>query len=128
MKLQMILPLSLIISLGCATRVNTSVTRIGSTAYPSKDANCEILVFTQMPIDRKFEEIAILNAVTDQDSFTKKDLDSILPTLKTKACELGANALVIKSVDQGGQLKMTPGDPGQTPTKVFCVAIRFLVP
>lgn len=109
---------------GCNPRINTSVTRISNNNYSPKDANCDIKVLSQMPMDRKYEELALLSSVTDDDSFTKKDLDSIIPGLKAKACSLGADAIVIKNIDQGGTPKMEIG--GQTPTKVFCVAIRFI--
>ena len=112
---------------GCtvAPHITTDVTRIAPVAAPARPAGCDIQVFTQSPTDRKFEELAILNAATDTGSFTKKDLASVLPTLKEKACAVGADAIILRNVEQGG----TPvGDPygHQTPTKVFCVAIRFL--
>ena len=112
---------------GCtvAPHITTDVTRIAPVAAPARPSGCDIQVFTQAPTDRKFEELAILNAATDTGSFTKKDLASVLPTLKEKACAVGADAIILRNVEQGG----TPvGDPygHQTPTKVFCVAIRFL--
>lgn len=82
-------------------------------------------VLTQSPTDRKFEELAIINAATDTGSFSKKNLSFVLPTLKERACEVGADAIVIRNVEQGGTPTMDKYG-SQTPTKVFCVAIRFL--
>jgi hypothetical protein len=112
---------------GCtvAPRITTDVTRIAPVAAPAKPTGCDIQVFTQAPTDRKFEELAILSAATDSGSFTKKDLASILPTLKEKACAVGADAIIIRNVEQGD---IPVGDQygHRTPTKVFGVAIRFL--
>ncbi len=112
---------------GCtvAPHITTDVTRIAPVAAPARPSGCDIQVFTQAPTDRKFEELAILNAATDTGSFTKKDLASVLPTLKEKACAVGADAIILRNVEQGG---IPVGDAygHQTPTKVFCVAIRFL--
>ena len=117
--------LALLVGCTVAPHITTDVTRIAPVAAPARPSGCDIQVFTQAPTDRKFEELAILNAATDTGSFTKKDLASVLPTLKEKACAVGADAIILRNVEQGG----TPvGDPygHQTPTKVFCVAIRFL--
>ena len=112
---------------GCtvAPHITTDVTRVAPADVPAKPAGSDIQILTQSPTDRKFQELAIINAVTDGGSFSTKALSAILPTLKAKACEVGADAIIIRNVEQGG----TPvGDPygHQTPTKVFCVAIRFL--
>jgi hypothetical protein len=106
-----------------------TITKLSSTTYASKTSDCEILILTQMPTDKKFEEIAILNATTDTDSVTKKDFNLMLPSLKAKACELGANAIVIKNMDQGGQW-VDPGgkSAAQSPTKAFCIAILISNP
>ena len=113
-------------SLGCSTipRVTTNVTKMSNSIYQSKPSNCEIQILTQMPTDSKYIELAILNAITDTGSFTHKDLNSILPSLKEKACELGADAIVIKNVEQGGA-PMGDQYNSRTPSKVFCVAIKL---
>lgn len=117
----------LALTLGCsiAPRITTDVTRIAPTAAPARPAGCDIQVFTQAPTDRKFEELAILSAVTDTGSFSRKDLASVLPTLKEKACAVGADAIILRNVEQGN---IPVGDQygHRTPTKVFGVAIRFL--
>ena len=124
MKCQWLPFLLLFTIFGCNPRVTTSVTKISNDSYASKPTNCEIQILTQIPADKKYVEIAILNATTDTDSVTKKDFNLVLPSLKAKACELGANAILIRNVDQGGQwINPGHGSEGKTPTKVFCVAI-----
>lgn len=116
-----------ILSLGCSTipMVTTTVTRVSNSMYEPKPSTCEIKILTQMPADSKYEELAILNAITDTGTFTHKDLNVMLPSLKAKACELGADAIVIKNVDQGGA-PMHNKYNSQTPSKVFCVAIKLV--
>jgi hypothetical protein len=116
--------LLLVICLGCNPRITTGVTRISGETFVLKPGDSEIQILTQVPTDRKYEEIAILNATTDTDSVTRKAFNLMLPSLKAKACGLGANGIVIKNVDQGGQWAEPGGkSAAQTPTKAFCVAI-----
>ena len=128
MKANIALACTSIFYLGCTVipTVNTTITRISATAYQSKAQDCDIQILTQMPTDRKYEELAILNSVTDQGTFTHKDLNSMLPFIKAKACELGADAIVIKNIEQGGTPRMDDFNT-QTPTKAFCVAIKFVL-
>ena len=116
-----------ILALGCTPipTVITHVTKVSSAVYQSKSPDCEIQILTQMPMDRKYEELAILNSITDTGTFTHKDLDSMLPSMKAKACELGADAIVIKNIEQGGAPMMDKYN-SQTPTKAFYVAIKFV--
>jgi hypothetical protein len=112
---------------GCtvAPHITTDVTRIAPSVQPAKPAGCDIQILTQSPTDRKFQELAIISAVTDTGTFTTKNLSAILPSLKEKACEVGADAIVIRNVEQGGTPTMDQYG-SRTPTRVYCVAIRFL--
>lgn len=117
----------LALTVGCtvAPHITTDVTRIAPSVVPAKPAGCDIQILTQSPTHRKFQELAIINAVTDGGSFSTKSLSAILPTLKAKACEVGADAIIIRNVEQGGTPTMNQY-ASQTPTRVYCVAIRFL--
>ena len=117
----------LALTVGCAVapHITTDVTRLAPSVGPAKPAGCDIQILTQSPTDRKFQELAIINAVTDGGSFSTKALSAILPTLKEKACEVGADAIVIRNVEQGGTPTMNKY-ASQMPTRVFCVAIRYL--
>jgi hypothetical protein len=112
-------------SFGCTTipTVTTNITMLHS-AYQSRASDCEIKILTQMPIDQKYEELAIFSSITDEGSFTHKDLDSRLPSIKAKACAIGADAIVIKNVEAGGLLNHNSG--GQTPGKAYSVAIKLV--
>ena len=108
----------------------TTVTLLGKTTYPSKDQNCEIQILTELPKNRKFEEIAILNTIATGQAnaplvsiFTQrkgKDLNAMLPGIKAAACKLGADAVLIKNVEPGLQYNH------ESFGKAYTVAIKFL--
>ena len=111
--------------LGCAPRVHFDVTPLGGRKYESRPSGSEVLIFTEIPKDRKCVELALLAVSTDMDSFTKKDFGSLLPKVKNKVCELGGDAVVVKSVDLGG---IDVGDKyaSKTPTRALCLVIKFV--
>jgi hypothetical protein len=99
-----------ILLLGCTT-VFTSVTPLGTGHYSPKPKDCNILVLTQMPSDRKYGEVSIINAQGNV------ALDGMLPSLKAKACELGADAIVIKNSTMPNTKEAS---------QAYVVAIKFL--
>ncbi len=63
----------LALTVGCAVapHITTDVTRIAPSVGPAKPAGCDIQILTQSPTDRKFQELAIINAVTDGASVSR---------------------------------------------------------
>ncbi len=94
--------------LGC---VQMEVTPLSDLHVASKASGCDIQVMTEMPRDRKYQELALINAKSSS------DFQTTLPKLKEKACALGADALVIK------RSTMVQGDQW---AQVSVVAIRSL--
>ena len=122
MTLRTFLPLALLSTLGCAP-VTTS-TSVSSHTYPAKGENCDIAILTQAPTDRKFEELAILHTLAD-DSTNGRDLNAMLPSMKAKACALGADAIIIKGVDPGPAAEII-GPANRKTGTAWGVAIKFL--
>ena len=104
--------------MGCAT---ASVTKLSEKTYPPKPDNCEMRVLTQPPTDKKYDELGIVSGVSGQAWWQGKDLDSMLPDMKTEACKLGADTLVIKNVEAGGMAWIQ-----NTQGKASAVAIKFV--
>ena len=102
---------------GCAT---TNVTKLKT--YKPKPENCKIRIFSQKP-ERKFEEIALLNARGGQSIFEGKTVNSLLPDLKKKACLAGGDAIIIKSSKDGGYNSAGPADRASVNASV----IKFLI-
>jgi len=117
MKLAACLPAALLLMTGCVP-ISTTTTLLSQKTYPSKPKDCDIQVLTQAPADRKFEELAILNTLAIEPIYGK-DLNAMLPSLKEAACQLGADALLIRSVAAGSPSERSSG-------KVFSVAIKFI--
>ncbi len=123
------IPLVLLFVIAC-TPPKTTITRLSKNLYPSKPRNCDIQILTQAPADRKYEEIAILNTVAYgqlKPPFASlfshesdKDFNAMLPSIKATACELGADAILIKNVEPGSQADH------ESYGKAFTVAIKYI--
>lgn len=125
----------LVLFIGCQP-VSTSVTPLNQTSTSAKAENCLIEVLTSPPKERKYQEIAILNTVATGVPSSNPlafvpligfffrpseqlplNLNVMLPSMKAEACRLGAEAIIIKSVE--------PGD-SNSPGKSFAVAIKYI--
>lgn len=73
---------------GCMTF--PEVSRISSASYPAKDASASILLRTSDYADKKYEEIAVINIR----SGSMTHVDQLNESLKQKARELGADAII----------------------------------
>jgi len=81
---------------------STTVSPMTSVMRPAKAPDCPIQVLNSMPTT-DFQQLALLDTWGDQSA---KDVD-LLPVIKRKACEIGADAIVItsdKSQHEGDQL------------------------
>lgn len=92
---------------GCAS---VSATKIGSRSFGPKMPSCEIQVFTTIPTDKKFEEACLINARGGQSIFEDKDASSLIAKMKIKACECGADAIIIRESKDGGYNFAGPAD------------------
>jgi hypothetical protein len=82
---------------------SATVSPMTSVMRPAKGPNCALQVLHTMPA-ADVQQLALVDTWGDQSA---KDAD-LLPVLKTKACEVGADAVVItsdKSQHEGEQLE-----------------------
>ncbi|HJU11222.1 MAG TPA: hypothetical protein VJ728_10115 [Candidatus Binataceae bacterium] len=78
---------------GCSnqrTPMQVSVTQLAPYVNAAKDPTCTIPVLSSMPVGT-YTQVAIVEAWAD----VKDTKDDVLPALRRKACETGADALVI---------------------------------
>lgn len=54
-----------------------------------------MLVLRAFPNDRKYEELATVQAKAGSTIFHSQDAEDLLSDMKARACELGADALVV---------------------------------
>jgi len=91
---------------------STTVSPMSSVMRPAKAPDCPIQVLTTMPTT-DVQQLALLDTWGDQSA---KDID-LLPVIKRKACEIGADAIVIttdKSQHEGDQLVGWDSGPSST--------------
>ena len=123
------LSLTLVFAIAC-TPPKTTTTLLSKNSFPSKPDGCEIQILTEAPKNRKYEEIAILNTVAYGQlhpplaslymNTNDKDLNAMLPSIKAAACRLGADAILIKTVEAGLQTDH------ESYGKAYTVAIKFI--
>jgi hypothetical protein len=78
---------------GCSTGrtpMQVSVTQLAPYVNAAKDPACTMPVLSEMPVGT-YTQVAIVEAWAD----LKDTREDVLPALKRKACETGADALVI---------------------------------
>ena len=104
---------------GCAS---TKVTKLKEKEYPSKNSSCKIRVIDDFPRSPAYEELAVIEGKAGQTAFHGQRLDDLLPDMMKKACELGADALVLKSTTESSYHEMYSGKLGEASG----VAIKFV--
>ena len=112
MKKELFAVVSLMSLFGCAT---ANVTRLSKNVYPPKPDNCDITVLGDPPTDKKYEELGIVIGGSGG-----INLNTVLPPMKAKACELGADALVIKNVSDADSGKYGASE------NATAVAIKYI--
>jgi hypothetical protein len=78
---------------GCATQrtpLYVDITQLAPYAHAAKPPDCPMPVLAALPL-ASYQQIAIVEAWAD----VKDQQDDVLPALRRKACETGADALVI---------------------------------
>lgn len=83
-------------------------------AYPAKDPDCTIEVYSAGPPDRAFEELGVLEA---NGGWGKASLEDVLPKLEEEACIAGGDALVLQSAH-----RYESRTDGWNTTSLFAVA------
>jgi hypothetical protein len=85
--------LGIALSAGCYSQkepLQVSVTQLGPYAHAAKGPDCRMPILVAMPL-KPLSQIAIVEAWADK----KDQQPDVLPALRRKACETGADALVV---------------------------------
>lgn len=84
---------------GCAS---TSVVPLSKKSYAVKPGDCALDVFqSDASVKRPYAEIALITHKTGTGLGWSKDANSILNSMKAKACSVGADALILKNIVEG---------------------------
>lgn len=100
---------------GCATQrvpMTVEVTQLAPYEHAAKPPDCRMPVLNTLPLT-DYEQVAIVEAWAD----LKDQPDDVLPALQRKACETGADALVvINSAHQDIKNLLYRATPNETET------------
>ncbi|HEX4210701.1 MAG TPA: hypothetical protein VHY56_09925 [Candidatus Binataceae bacterium] len=100
---------------GCSTQktpLTVEVTQLAPYEHAAKPPDCKMPVLETMPLTN-YEQVAIVEAWAD----LKDQSDEVLPALQRKACETGADALVvINSAHQDIKNLLYRATPNETET------------
>ena len=70
-------------------------------SVPPKAPGCEIEVMLNFPYDMDYKELCLISAQSGQSIFSDYSQEARIAQLKEEACKCGANALVLKSGQNG---------------------------
>jgi hypothetical protein len=88
----------LLVSLGCAS---TGVVRTGGTARPARAAGCALDVYaSREDVGRPFESVCLVSSESGSTLFNDRSDQGRLEAAKRKACECGADAIVVRDMSR----------------------------
>ncbi len=92
------------LELGCQQVISlppqVTVATIQPSGNPARPPDCDMPVLRSLPLNRKYQQVAIIEGLGNVFAHEK----DVMPSVKKKACEVGADAIVIKeSRDQTGE-------------------------
>lgn len=94
---KLLLVLSIIVS-GCSS---TGVLQVGSTDYSSRASNCSLDIYSSREdIKKEFEAICVITSESGSTLLNDRSQQGRLNVVKRKACECGADALVLTRVNR----------------------------
>lgn len=100
----------------------TSCASVGvniSKSYPPKDKDCMLDVYySEQEVKKSFEVIALIDSKTGSNLFAKKTVSAAIELAKPKACECGADAIIITQMDKEG---VTAGGYGYGKAMIKCI-------
>lgn len=89
----------LLLSLTACASVGVQVLK----QQPAKPDNCAIDVYAdEKEVKREYETVALIDSKTGSTLFDKKTISAAIDLAKPKACQAGADAIIIMSSDRRG--------------------------
>ncbi|HVN91192.1 MAG TPA: hypothetical protein VMT61_15370 [Candidatus Binataceae bacterium] len=89
--------LGLALVAGCSTPgkvpMQVNITPLANYVNPARPPSCKMPVLTTMPLQENYKEVAIVEVWAD----LQDDKEDVIPMMQRKACETGADAIVIKT-------------------------------
>ena len=89
------------------------------------DVGQEVQVFYSAPADREYTELGLVTTQTGQLIWHDRSADGMITTLKAEAAKLGADAIIVRSVNEGTWGLKGGGNTGFERGNAQAVAIQF---
>jgi hypothetical protein len=116
-----------IVAMGVSGCVSVNYTKLGNDDYNPIEPSTVIVYMDPSDVPGKFEKIGLLNS-TGSSTFT--DEKSLIDAMKEKAGQMGADAIILGTLEDADWFQKAVGAYLNVPTKRHgqAVAIRFLNP
>jgi hypothetical protein len=111
----------LIMALGVTSCAKTRTT----TVNPENSAASGIQVFYSEPTDREYTELGLVTTQTGQTIFHDRSAEGMIEKLKVEAKKLGADAIIVRSANEGTWGLKGGGNTGFDRGNAQAVAIKF---
>lgn len=108
-----------LLPLASCTKTTTTTASAESSAYPS------IQVFYSPPTDREYIELGLVTTQTGQTIFHDRSAEGMIEKLKGEAAALGADAVIVRSANEGTWGLKGGGTTGFERGNAQGIAIKF---
>ena len=111
----------LTLALGIISCVKTTATPINAESSPAN----AIQVFYSPPTDRQYTELGLVTTQTGQTILHDRSAQGMIEKLKAEAAKMGADAIVVRSLNEGTWGLKGGGNTGFERGNAQAVAIKF---
>ena len=110
--------LALIGLTSCAKTTTTNVS-------PESTGTGDVQVFYSPPTDREYTELGLVTTQTGQTIFHDRSAEGMINKLKAEAAKMGADAIIVRSANEGTWGLKGGGNTGFERGNAQAVAIKF---
>lgn len=118
---QLLIVIFLISFIGLTSCAKTTTTPIS----PENSASGSVQVFYSPPTDREYTELGIVTTQTGQTIFHDRSAEGMINKLKAEAAKMGADAIIVRSTNEGTWGLKGGGHAGFERGNAQGVAIKF---
>ncbi|MEZ9130994.1 hypothetical protein AB4347_15475 [Vibrio breoganii] len=100
-------------------------TGCAKTTVVTSDQASKVQVLYTVPSQQQYEELGLVSTQTGQTIFHDRSNEGMLIKLQEKAYKMGADAIIVRSVDESTWGFVGDNSTGYTKGKATAVAIKF---
>ena len=118
---QLCIVIFLVVFIGLTSCAKTTTTNVS----PENSAASSVQVFYSPPTDREYTEIGLVTTQTGQTIFHDRSAEGMINKLKAEAVKMGADAIIVRSANEGTWGLKGGGNTGFERGNAQAVAIKF---